>query len=78
VPGRGFPVGAQTVATPGASGDFFTDWIVLIGLGIVLGSGLLYLFLARPDRKSTAPTGDAVAVADEIRRRTGAIETVQR
>lgn len=66
------------LATPGASGDFFTDWIVLIGLGVVLGSGLLYLFLARPDSGSSAPTGDAITVADEIRRRTGAVETVQR
>lgn len=65
------------IATPGASGDFVTDWIVLIGLAVVLGSGLLYLFVARPDRKSTAPTGDAVAVANEIRRRTGAIEIPQ-
>ncbi len=39
--------------------------------------GLLYLFLARPpDRKSTAAAGDAIAVAEEIRARTGAVRTL--
>ncbi|MFF2389247.1 APC family permease [Agromyces sp. NPDC058104] len=61
------------LATPGSSGDFFTDWVVLIGLGIVVVSGALYLVIARPDRKSDAPAGDAIAVADEIRTRTGAV-----
>jgi amino acid transporter len=64
------------LAQPGASGDFFTDWVVLIGLGVVAATGLAYLFIARPERGSTAPEGDAIAVADEIRRRTGAIPTV--
>ncbi|KQV25736.1 MULTISPECIES: APC family permease [unclassified Microcella] len=66
------------LATPGASGDFVTDWVVLIGLGIVLGTGAIYLFAARPDAKSTAPAGDAIAVADEINRRTGSIPTVRK
>ncbi|WP_394554473.1 APC family permease [Agromyces sp. MMS24-JH15] len=65
------------LAMPGASGDPLTDWVVLIGLAVVLGTGLLYLLIARPDRKSTAPEGDAVAVADEIRVRTGAVRAVQ-
>lgn len=65
------------LAQPGASGDFFTDWVVLIGLAVVAITGLAYLFIARPERESTAPEGDAVAVADEIRRRTGAIDTVR-
>ena len=39
------------LATPGTSGDFFTDYVVLIGLGVVLITGLLYLFIARPDRQ---------------------------
>lgn len=65
------------LAQPGASGDFFTDWVVLIGLAVVAITGLAYLFLARPERESTAPEGDAVAVADEIRRRTGAVSTVR-
>lgn len=61
------------LATPGTSGSFFADYVVLIGLGVVLVSGLLYLFIARPDSGSDAPEGDAKAVADEIRRRTGQI-----
>ena len=36
-------------------------------------TGLVDLFTARPDAKSDAPQGDAKAVADEIRRRTGAV-----
>ena len=59
------------LATPGSSGAFFTDYVVLIGLAVVLVSGLVYLFAARPDAKSNAPSGDAKEVADEIRRRTG-------
>lgn len=53
--------------TPGATGDFFTDWVAAIGLGVVLVSGLLYLFIARPDKKSNAPAGDAVEVAAKLR-----------
>lgn len=66
-------VAMYLMARPGESGDFFTDWVVLLGLGVVLITGLLYLFIARPDRKSQAPEGDAKEVADEIRRRTGAV-----
>jgi len=35
---------------PGRSGVFLNDWIVLSGLLIAMGVGLLYLFIARPDR----------------------------
>jgi amino acid transporter len=55
------------LAWPGRSGVFLNDWIVLIGLGIVAGTGLLYLFIAHPDRKSDAPEGDAVHVAELLR-----------
>jgi amino acid transporter len=55
------------LAIPGSSGRFFSDYIVLIGLVVVGGSGLLYLFIARPDRKSTAPAGDAIEVAALLR-----------
>ena len=41
--------------------------IVLIGLGVELAAGLAYLFHARPDRKSYAPSGDAVEVAARLR-----------
>ncbi|MFF1634338.1 APC family permease [Leifsonia sp. NPDC058248] len=59
------------LAWPGHSGNVLNDWIVLIGLGIVAGTGLLYLFLARPDRKSDAPEGDAIQVAELLRARRG-------
>lgn len=55
------------LAVPGSSGQFFSDYIVLIGLFVVFGSGLLYLLIARPDRKSTAPEGDAIEVAALLR-----------
>ncbi|NEN07875.1 amino acid permease [Diaminobutyricibacter tongyongensis] len=57
------------LAWPGHTGVFLNDWIVLIGLGIVAGTGLIYLFAARPDRKSTAPEGDAIHVAELLRAR---------
>jgi amino acid transporter len=48
---------------------FLDRWVVLIGLVIVAGSGLLYLFLARPDRHSAGiPEGDAREVAAQLRR----------
>jgi hypothetical protein len=52
---------------PGESGDFATDWIVLIGFGIVFVVGLVYLLIARPDKKSNAAAGDAVEVAERLR-----------
>ncbi len=64
------------LVTPGTTGDFVTDFVVLIGLGVVLVTGLAYLLIARPDRKSDAPEGDAIAVANEIRLRTGAVPAV--
>src|SRR3712207_9265678 len=52
---------------------FLDRWIVAIGLAIVAGTGLLYLFAARPDRHSAhVPEGDAREVAaplQQIRRR---------
>ncbi len=63
------------LAKPGETGEFFADYVVLIGLAVVLVTGLVYLFVARPDRKSDAPEGDAIVVSEEIRRRTGAVKT---
>jgi len=63
-----YGIGAMILlAWPGRSGVFLNDWIVLIGLFVVVGSGLLYLFLARPDRHSTAPQGDAIEIAAVLR-----------
>ena len=44
---------------------------MLIGLGVVLVTGLAYLLIARPDRKSDAPAGDAVEVAERLRAHSG-------
>jgi len=52
---------------PGHTGVFLNDWIVLIGLAIVAGVGFLYLFIANPDSKSGAPTGDAIEIAAMLR-----------
>ncbi len=52
---------------PGESGDIAVDWIVLIGLGVVVIAGGLYLLIARPDRKSNAPEGDAIQIAEKLR-----------
>lgn len=66
------------LATPGSSGDFLTDYVVHVGLGVVVITGLVYLFGAKPAAKSTAPEGDAIRVAEEIRERTGANRVVSR
>jgi len=42
----------------------------VLALGVVVLIGLIYLVAVRPDRLSDAPEGDAIAVADEIHRRT--------
>lgn len=54
---------------PGASGGFLDRWIVAVGLVVVMGSGLLYVFIAKPDRHSQeVGEGDAVEVAETMRR----------
>jgi amino acid transporter len=52
---------------PGESDDPVANWIVAIGFGVVFVIGLLYLLIARPDRKSNAAEGDAIAVAEKLR-----------
>ncbi len=59
------------LATPGSTGDVLADWTVVIGLAVVSGTGLLYLLIARPDAKSTAPSGDALEVAVLLREHRG-------
>lgn len=59
------------LAKPGESGDFVTDYIVLIGLVIVAGVGALYLFIARPGRNTNAPENDALEVAAKLRAHRG-------
>lgn len=52
---------------PGASGNFVADWASLLGLGVVLAAGILYMLIARPASKSDAPAGDAIEVANQMR-----------
>lgn len=54
------PVGAQDK-------PFYDRWIALIGFGVVAAAGLVYLLVAKPESKSTAPQGDAIEVADLLR-----------
>jgi hypothetical protein len=51
-----------------ADADAFLDrWIVAVGICVVGGSGLLYLYLGRPDRLSADfPEGDAREVAAQL------------
>ncbi|MHA6624972.1 APC family permease [Pseudonocardia sichuanensis] len=52
---------------PAEAEAFLDRWIVLVGLCVVGGSGLLYLWLGRPDRDSAdVPEGDARVVAAQL------------
>ena len=55
------------LAQPAESESFFDQWIVLIGLTVVIGSGLLYMLIAKPYGKSNAPENDAIAHAAAMR-----------
>jgi amino acid transporter len=50
-----------------ASLSFVDRWIALIGFLIVAVVGLVYLLVAKPDARSTAPEGDAIEVAETLR-----------
>jgi amino acid transporter len=46
---------------------FFDRWIALIGFLIVAGVGLVYMVVAKPYLRSTAPEGDAIEIANLLR-----------
>jgi amino acid transporter len=46
---------------------FYDRWIALIGFVVVAAVGLLYMWIAKPYQKSTAPEGDAIQIADLLR-----------
>ena len=52
--------GALNLAWPRGDAAWYDKWIVVIGCVIVAGVGLVYMLLARPYTRSTAPSGDAV------------------
>lgn len=46
---------------------FFDRWIALIGFLIVAVVGLVYMLIAKPYQRSTAPEGDAIEIANVLR-----------
>lgn len=61
--------------TGGAGTSFVDQWIALVGFLVVSAVGLVYLLTAKPERKSTAPEGDAMEVAERLRNRAAALES---
>ncbi len=60
--------GIWLLAQPGAADlPFYDRWIVLVGVGVVVSFGLLYMILAKPYGRSDAPEGDAIAHAAALR-----------
>ena len=55
------------------SGDpslaFVDRWIAVVGFAVVTLTGLAYLLIAKPEKNSIAPEGDAIEVADAMRAR---------
>ncbi|CAN5180679.1 amino acid permease [soil metagenome] len=61
-------LGIVVLSWPGARDLMFLDrWIVLIGLFAVVALGATYMVLKRPYLRLNGPSGDAVAVADQMR-----------
>lgn len=59
--------GIWLLAQPADSSSFIDRWTVLVGLAVVVGSGLLYMALARPFGRSSAPENDAIEYAHRLR-----------
>lgn len=56
------------LARPAESDSFLDRWIVLIGVVLVLGTGLAYMLVAKPyDNSQGVPEGDAIEIADQLR-----------
>ncbi|WPU21690.1 APC family permease [Cedecea neteri] len=58
--------GIWLLAQPADSRDFIDRWTVLIGLALVIGSGLVYMSIARPFGHSDAPENDAIEYAKRL------------
>lgn len=67
---------AAPTGDPNAS--FADRWIALIGFLVVSAVGLVYLLTAKPDRKSTAPEGDALEIAQRLRDRAASAASAER
>ncbi|KXF54380.1 amino acid permease [Rhodococcus sp. SC4] len=46
---------------------FYDRWIALIGFVIVAAIGLVYMTIAKPYERSSAPEGDAIEIANRLR-----------
>lgn len=57
------------LATPSSdmSLSLVDRWIALVGMFVVVATGVIYLVIAKPHRRSDAPEGDAIAVANQMR-----------
>lgn len=55
------------LAWPSPTATGIDRWLPLLGILIVLGTGLIYLLTARPDRHSTGPEGDAIDIGNRLR-----------
>lgn len=57
------------LARPGDADTFLDRWIVVIGVVLVLGTGLVYMLIAKPYNHSDGvPEGDAIELAAQLRR----------
>ncbi|QRG78307.1 APC family permease [Citrobacter sp. R56] len=58
--------GIWLLAQPAESSSFIDRWTVLVGLAVVVVSGLMYMVLARPFGRSNAPEDDAIEHAKRL------------
>jgi amino acid transporter len=58
--------GIWLLAQPAEGASFVDRWTVLVGLAIVIGSGLLYMFITKPFGRSSAPENDAIEYARKL------------
>ncbi len=58
--------GIYLLAQPADSPDFVDRWTVLIGLSVVVISGLIYMAICRPFGQSNAPENDAIDYAAKL------------
>ena len=58
--------GIWLLAQPAESENFMDRWTVLVGLAIVIGSGLIYMLISKPFGRSNAPENDAIEYARKL------------
>ncbi|TNV22734.1 amino acid permease [Buttiauxella sp. B2] len=58
--------GIWLLAQPAEGASFADRWTVLVGLAIVIGSGLLYMLITKPFGRSNAPENDAIEYAQKL------------